>query len=63
MNMETQQNEIWRDQLLKMNDEENKFERRKILKNVVIISFGFLLNFTAYGVGGYGVFFNFDTDL
>ena len=36
-----------------LSKEESKKERRRILKNVVVISLGFLLNFTAYGVGEY----------
>ena len=38
--------------LHKLSQEESKKERR-ILKNVVVISLGFLLNFTAFGVGEY----------
>ena len=39
--------------LHKLSQEESKKERRRILKNVVVISLGFLLNFTAFGVGEY----------
>ena len=43
--------EISMDNLEKLSKEENKKKRRRILKNVVLISLGFLLNFTAFSVG------------
>ena len=48
--MKAKNEEIWRDRLLELGEQENKTERRKILKNVVLISLGFLFNFTAYSV-------------
>ena len=38
------------EQLLNLDPEANRKERGRILKNVILISLGFLLNFTAYSV-------------
>ena len=55
--MKTKNEEIWRAKLLELGEQENKTERRRILKNIVLISLGFLLNFTAYGVGDQHIYF------
>ena len=51
--MTVDNNEILMENLQKLSREENKKERRRILKNILLISFGFLLNFTAFMVGEY----------
>ena len=47
-NMDGTNEDIYMNNLCILSKEENTAERRRILKNILIISFGFMLNFTAY---------------